>query len=63
MNEMSKEKQSQKNDVDAQNNETTSERDKIVDDQQVCQKAPEWAEHQRLWEDDVPCDDGRSGKL
>jgi nicotinamidase/pyrazinamidase len=27
----------------------------------VCLKAPEWAEHQRLEDDDLPCDDGRSG--
>lgn len=29
----------------------------------VCVKAPEWAEHQRLEDDDLPCDDGRSGKI
>lgn len=29
----------------------------------VCVKAPEWAEHQRLDDDDMPCDDGRSGKI
>jgi ADP-ribosylglycohydrolase len=29
----------------------------------VCVKAPEWAEHARLEDDDQPCDDGRSGKL
>jgi hypothetical protein len=29
----------------------------------VCQKAPEWAEHARLDDDDEPCDDGRSGNL
>jgi nicotinamidase/pyrazinamidase len=28
---------------------------------EVCIKAPEWAEHQRLDDDDLPCDDGRSG--
>jgi nicotinamidase/pyrazinamidase len=27
----------------------------------VCTKAPEWAEHQRLDDEDQPCDDGRSG--
>ena len=27
----------------------------------VCTKAPEWAEHQRLNDDDEPCDDGRAG--
>jgi len=43
--------------------DTAADRDKIVDDQDVCTKAPEWAEHQRLWEDDEPCDDGRSGWL
>jgi transketolase len=29
----------------------------------VCTKAPEWAEHQRLSDNDQPCDDGRSGRL
>lgn len=29
----------------------------------VCQKAPEWAEHSRLHDEDLPCDDGRSGNL
>ena len=29
----------------------------------VCQKAPEWAEHSRLHDDDEPCDDGRTGNL
>lgn len=29
----------------------------------VCQKAPEWAEHSRLHDDDEPCDDGRTGHL
>lgn len=37
-------------------------RDKSIDDQSTCIKAPEWAEHHRLWDDDQPCDDGRSGK-
>lgn len=41
----------------------TDERDKTVDDQTVCLKAPEWAEHQRLSDDDLPCDDGRSGNI
>jgi hypothetical protein len=27
----------------------------------VCEKAPELAEHYRLGDDDLPCDDGRSG--
>ena len=27
----------------------------------VCLKAPEWAEHQRLNDTDPPCDDGRAG--
>jgi hypothetical protein len=29
----------------------------------VCTKAPEWAEHERLSDSDMPCDDGRSGRL
>ena len=27
----------------------------------VCEKAPEWAEHYRLFDPDDPCDDGRQG--
>jgi hypothetical protein len=38
-------------------------RDETVANQGVCTKAPEWAEHHRLWDDDQPCDDGRSGRL
>jgi len=30
---------------------------------EICRKAPEWAEHSRLQDEDEPCDDGRSGKL
>jgi hypothetical protein len=29
----------------------------------ICQKAPEWAEHSRLHDEDEPCDDGRAGNL
>ena len=29
----------------------------------VCRKAPEWAEHSRLQDDDAPCNDGRTGIL
>lgn len=29
----------------------------------VCEKAPEWAEHARLDDDNEPCDDGRSGNI
>jgi transketolase len=32
-------------------------------DIEVCAKAPEWAEHQRLSDLDQPCDDGHSGKV
>lgn len=32
-------------------------------DLDVCDKAPEWAEHERFRDDDMPCDDGRTGKL
>jgi hypothetical protein len=41
----------------------TRDRDETVDDQGVCMKAPEWAEHQRPWDDDMPCDDGRAGDI
>lgn len=51
-------KQPPENDADI-----TAGRDHAVDSEQVCEKAPEWAEHQRLWDDDEPCDDGRSGRL
>lgn len=27
----------------------------------VCEKAPEFAEHYRMGDDDLPCDDGRTG--
>jgi len=27
----------------------------------VCQKAPEWAEHERFADEDEPCDDSRGG--
>jgi len=43
--------------------DVTGRRDNVVDDQTVCNKAPEWAEHQRSWEEDEPFDDGRSGRL
>ncbi|AOY58789.1 MULTISPECIES: hypothetical protein [Desulfococcus] len=29
----------------------------------VCEKAPEWAEHYRLYDPDDPCDDGRRGDV
>lgn len=29
----------------------------------ICTKAPEWAEHERLEDNDQPCDDGRTGKI
>jgi ADP-ribosyl-[dinitrogen reductase] hydrolase len=32
-------------------------------DQEICMKAPEWAEHHRLKDADQPCDDGRSGNI
>ncbi len=28
-----------------------------------CTKAPEWAEHARFYDDDEPCDDGRSANI
>ena len=34
-----------------------------VPEDTVCRKAPEWAEHSRLHDDDQPCDDGRTGNL
>ena len=39
---------------------TTDAADPQID---ACQKAPEWAEHARMDDDDEPCDDGRSGKI
>ncbi len=35
--------------------------DKAAAEPDVCLKAPEWAEHQRFNDPDIPCDDGRSG--
>lgn len=29
----------------------------------VCEKAPDLAEHYRMEDDDLPCDDGRSGRI
>ena len=29
---------------------------------EVCQKAPEFAEHHRLQDEDMPCEDGRGGR-
>jgi hypothetical protein len=29
----------------------------------ICKKAPEWAEHARLNDEDEPCVDGRTGNL
>jgi len=37
--------------------------DEEQEDLDVCDKAPEWAEHERFRDDDQPCDDGRTGKL
>jgi len=34
-----------------------------MSEDEVCRKAPEWAEHSRLHDDDEPCDDSRSGNL
>jgi hypothetical protein len=34
-----------------------------IPDDTVCQKAPEWAEHSRLNDEDAPCDDGRTGNI
>jgi hypothetical protein len=28
---------------------------------EVCDYAPEWAEHARLYDDNDPCEDGRAG--
>jgi hypothetical protein len=43
--------------------EKTKDRNRIADLEDVCEKAPEWAEHHRLRDEDQPCDDGRSGKI
>jgi len=40
-----------------------SEQKRSESDPEVCNKAPEFPEHQRLADDDDSCDDGRSGKL
>jgi len=52
-------------------NEEKKERPKGIEEESgatipqddVCQKAPEWAEHARLDDDDEPYDDGRAGNL
>jgi nicotinamidase/pyrazinamidase len=38
-----------------------AEGEEAAAEQDVCLKAPEWAEHQRFNDFDIPCDDGRSG--
>lgn len=43
------------------NTDTDKER-KRQEELEVCQKAPELAEHHRLQDDDMPCADGRGGK-
>ncbi|MGW8303958.1 MAG: isochorismatase family protein [Desulfobacterales bacterium] len=39
---------------------TTDKKDADID---ACHKAPEWAEHARFKDNDLPCDDGRSGNI
>ena len=39
----------------------TSKPDKDASRTDVCEKAPELAEHYRMGDDDSPCNDGRSG--
>jgi hypothetical protein len=34
-----------------------------IPEDEICEKAPEWAEHARLQDEDEPCDDGRTGNL
>lgn len=36
-------------------------KDRRVPEQFVCEKAPEFIEHYRMDDDDLPCDDGRRG--
>jgi len=43
--------------------ELTADADASAEELDVCVKAPEWAEHQRLDDDDLPCEDGRRGKV
>jgi hypothetical protein len=60
-NTMTREKK-EKDDTEKKKASTkNSDRIESMDDLDVCQKAPEWAEHQRWEDDDQPCDDGRSG--
>ncbi len=40
----------------------TEKKQKKQEELDVCQKAPEFAEHHRLEDDDMPCADGRGGK-
>jgi hypothetical protein len=49
--------------TDKSKNETDEKKPDPDTSQDTCRKAPEWAEHQRLEDDDMPCDDGRSGNI
>lgn len=60
--ESSDQKDTRKEATQTQPQQENQDRDARKDDQDVCVKAPEWAEHQRLSDDDQPCDDGRSGR-
>jgi hypothetical protein len=40
----------------------SSQKGKGASEAVSCEKAPEFAEHYRLVDDDLPCDDGRAGR-
>jgi hypothetical protein len=61
MNEKKIEDRTQEFSADHQTDEEES--DPTAEQEDVCLKAPEWAEHSRLHDEDEPCDDGRSGDL
>ena len=42
--------------------ENREKKQKKQEELEVCQKAPEFAEHHRLQDDDMPCEDGRNGR-
>lgn len=37
--------------------------EKVIQELDICQTAPEWAEHARFEDANDPCDDGRTGTV
>lgn len=50
-----------KNSIDAVPLARPGEDENTVSEKPICNKAPELAEHYRMEDEDLPCDDGRAG--